>query len=314
MQTTTLLITGAGGTVGRLLIDHFLKDPAIRIKALERSEMAMADLINIYGNNSRVELLLADLLDIPSYRDELKDCNAIIHCAALKHVIIGKHFPERQAYENVTAFCNLIREARNSKIQRFLFCSTDKAAQPTGVMGASKHLLEFICRDAATPTFATGAVRFANIIGSNGSLLHVIQNRLKDGKDIILRDKRMTRYFLRPQDATELIAYALTNLQKGEVFIRDTPTARIEDVINVTMRHHDIPLERLKVSTEPTYENIHERLIAPDEILLTRKISQYFIIGGDQGVPLTNKEQERALSSSVDTISKQKIQELLYAE
>jgi len=311
-NSLTICITGAGGTVGRLLVEHYLRNPQVTIKAIERSEMAMAELLATFQNNPRLEPILADLLDAPSFQGALTDCDVVIHCAALKHVLIGKQFPERQAYENVTAFYNLIRAARGAKVQKFLLCSTDKAAQPTGVMGATKHLLEFICRDAATPTFATGAVRFANILGSNGSLLHVIQNRLKDGGDITLRDPRMTRYFLRAPEVVELIDYALTHIQNGEIFTRDTPTARIQDVIEVAFEHYGIPEHRLRMTTQQTQENTHERLISPDEVYLTRKASHYFIVRGTHGATLTQVEQERALSSSTQNLSKNQIRTLLY--
>ncbi|HSX29635.1 MAG TPA: polysaccharide biosynthesis protein [Candidatus Saccharimonadales bacterium] len=312
----TLFITGAGGSVGQSLIKYFLSNnPKIRIKALERSEMAMAELLALYGNNQRVKPILADLLDFKGLQHELQGCDAVIHCAALKHVIIGKFYPERQAYENVTAFYNIISAAKAAGVPKFIFCSTDKAAQPTGVMGASKHLLEFICRDSATPTFNTATVRFANIIGSNGSLLRVIDSRIKDGADIVLRDERMTRFFLRQENAIALIDYALNHAHLGEIFVRDTPAARIKDVMEVVLEARNIPLSRIKPSREKIFENLYERLVAPEEIEHTRIVDEvYFTVGGQKGAELSRLDAKRALSSSNGTIDKQAIKELIYGK
>lgn len=314
MTATTILITGAGGTVGRLLVDHYLKDPSITIKALERSEMAMAGLLGAYDNEPRVECILADLLDPSSFRNALKDCDMVIHCAALKHVTIGKHFPERQAYENVTCFYNLIRESRASGVKKFLFCSTDKAAQPTGVMGGSKHLLELVCRDAATDTFATGTIRFANILGSNGSLLPLLQSKLDNDEDFILRDERMTRYFLRSHEVIELVTYALAHMKQGEIFIFDSPSALIKDVVEVVFEHAGMPQKKITLATAPAYENIHERLVSQDERSRTLRRDGFFVIDGDAGEEPTSTDYERAFSSSVGNISKAEIKKMIYGE
>jgi UDP-N-acetylglucosamine 4,6-dehydratase len=312
MIKSTVLITGAGGTVGRLLIDHYLKDSSIRIKALDRSEMGMAKLLIAYENNPRIEPILGDLLDLSSFRGALSGCDTVIHCAALKHVTIGKHFPGRQAYENVTSFYNLINEARRSGVKKFLFCSTDKAAQPTGVMGSTKHLLEHVCRDAATDSFATGSIRFANILGSNGSLLQVLYDRLQNGKEFTLRDERMTRYFLRSHEVIELASYALAHMQKGEIYIFSTPSALIKDVVGVVFDHYESPRENLKIAVTPSYENIHERLISHDEKSRTRRNGRFLIVGGSGGKELTSAEFERAFSSSVGNLTKAEIKDMLY--
>lgn len=312
MTETTILITGAGGTVGRLMIDHYIKDPAVHIKALERSEVAMADLLASYSGNTQIEPILADLLDTSSFRNALQDCDVVIHCAALKHVVIGKYFPARQAYENVTSFCNLITAARESGVKKFLFCSTDKAAQATGVMGGSKHLLEFVCRDSATDTFATGTIRFANILGSSGSLLRIIQDMRTHENDFTLRNKDMTRYFMRPNDVIELATYALSNMKRGEIFIYDTPSALIQDVIEVAFEHYNLPQSRLKITTMMTHENIHERLISQDEKPRTLRQADFFIIDGTNGEKLTTAEYERASSSSISNLTKPDIKKLIY--
>lgn len=312
MNQTTILITGAGGTVGRLLIDHYVKDPTIRIKALERSEVAMADLLNAHGNTTQIEPILADLLDVSSFRESLAGCDIVIHCAALKHVVIGRHFPGRQAYENITSFYNLVNAARESGVKKFLFCSTDKAAQPTGVMGSAKHLLEFVCRDSATETFSTGTIRFANIIGSSGSLLKVIENLSASKNDFTLRDTRMTRYFLRPQEVLELADYALSHMKNGEIFIFDTPSALIKDVAEIAFEHYGLSHKQLKIATTPTHENIHERLISADERQRTVRNGKFFIIDGSEGKQLTEDEYRRASSSSSNNLQKDAIRDLIY--
>lgn len=314
MQKYTVLITGAGGTVGQMLMAHYSRQPDVNILALERSEQAMAKLVNLYGEHPSVKLHLADLLHPTSFQDIVNGCDAVVHCAALKHVLIGKRFPERQARENVDAFCNIFQWARLARVKKFLLCSTDKAATPTSVMGATKYLLERICISGSTENFCASAVRFANVIGSNGSLLPSIKAQLSEGRDVVLRNPQMTRYFMHQTDTVALIQFALENMVGGEVFTYDTPAALVKDVIEVVLDKMDMPTSRLKIATSETHENINERLVSPDEIGSVRKIGHFFVINGHDGESINELDKQRALSSAMAKLTKEQIKELLYAK
>lgn len=311
-MSEVILITGAGGTVGSLLVGHIIKNTRDTVHAVERSEQAMAFLALRYGDNPRVKLCLGDLLDPQSFAHAADNVDTVIHCAALKHVAIGEAFPDRQARENVTGFCNIIQIARSRGVKKFLLCSTDKAATPTSVMGATKYLLERICINATTAEFKASAVRFANILGSNGSLLHLIEDRIKKGDNITLRDKRMTRYLMHKHHATDLIFYAVKNMQGGEIFTFAAPTARVEDIMKVAVEHYGGDHSRIVHTQAITRENIDERLFSAEELHFVRKSGSFLSMHGTQGDALTEDERLHALSSTTNTLSGNDLREYLF--
>jgi UDP-N-acetylglucosamine 4,6-dehydratase len=310
-HTHTVLIAGAGGSVGRMLMAHFTKDTTVQVRALERSEQAMAELVALYGKNPNVTLCLGDLLDPDSFKQVLDGCDAVIHCAALKHVLIGQTFPTRQARENVNGFCNILEYAQQAGVRRFLLCSTDKAATPTSVMGATKYLLERLCMNASTDSFSAAAVRFVNVIGSNGSLIPIIESRLATRHPVTLRHKQMTRYFMHQHDAVALICHALERMQGGEIFTYNAAAARVQDVMETVLEHHGADASHIVLAQEPTKENIDERLVSPEEMPHLRKSDRFLVLHG-KGDGLMEHEKQNALSSSAIMLQKEKIKELLY--
>ncbi len=312
MEKTTILITGAGGSVGQMLLAHFVKDPSLQIRALERSEQAIAELLHLYKDNKNIELYFADLMQPETLSEPLSGCDIVIHCAAYKHVNIGKAFPTQQVQENITAFCNILNLSRRAKIKKFLFCSTDKAATPTSVMGSTKYLLEQICMNATTPSFTAAAVRFGNILWSNGSLLPLIEKKIMADQDITLNHEQMTRYLMHKHEVIDLILFALENMRGGEIFTYNAVAASIKDVMEVVLEKSAKKQPKIVISTKATHENIHERFIHPEEAGKVRKQGQFLAIHTSYGNKPDQEELERALSSKTKLLSKSEIKKFLY--
>ncbi len=318
MKNKTILLTGAGGTVGQMLMSDLTKNPFYEIHALERSEQAMAELLNQYGDNKKVKLYLADLLRLESIKEPLDGCEIVIHCAALKHVKIGNTFPTQQAQENLNGFSNILNLARIAGVNKFLFCSTDKAATPTSVMGATKYLLEQICITASTATFNTAAVRFGNILWSSGSLLPLVEKRLAAGQDILLTDKRMTRYLMHQNEVLNLIKFALDTMDGQEIFTYQAHAARVNDILEVAIEQMVETTIRRKPQIitlqKPFQENLHERFIRPEEVEKVRKSGYFLILNGIRGEKPTDREIQYALSSNNNLLSKNELKQFLYAQ
>lgn len=211
-----IAITGAGGTVGMSLTKYFLKiNPEAEIRAIERSETAVFQLIDLAKENINLKVFLVDLINYPDAEEALRGSNVIIHCAALKHVVVGFSFSEELARQNVNCFCNIVKIAKKYKVGKVLLCSTDKSSTPTSVMGASKLLLEKIAHFSSDEFSKFSSIRFGNILNSSGSIIPRVMTKLTNGERVDINHKDMTRYVIIEDDFLNLISYSLDNMQGG---------------------------------------------------------------------------------------------------
>lgn len=311
-----ITITGAGGTVGLILIEHFLKKN-IEIRAIERSEIAMANLIDISKNNDNLKIFLIDLIDDRYLGTVIRGSDVIIHCAALKHVSVGANFPEELAIQNVVSFSNIVKLAKKYKIKKTLLCSTDKAATPTSVMGASKLLLEKIVCFSSNEKASFAAVRFGNILNSSGSVIPKITSRLYKGNQIEITDFRMTRYVLLDNDVIKLIEYALMKMKGGEIFIPNVSSIKISDLIDTIVEifciKNNLSKKEIKIIEGKNLhkENLHEKMINCDEIKFLYKSESYFILDINKRGYKEKFNYSSLLGSDNFNISKEKIEKML---
>ncbi len=313
-----ITITGAGGTVGLILVEHFLGlGRNIEVRAIERSEIAMSNLIDISRNSSNLKNFLIDLNSSVDLEDVIKGSDVIIHCAALKHVSVGATFPEELAIQNVCSFGNIVRLAKKYEVKKVLLCSTDKAATPTSVMGASKLLLEKIVCFSSNKKTAFAAVRFGNILNSSGSIIPKIISRLNKKEDIKIVDNKMTRYVLLHTDVIKLIEYALHKMKGGEIFIPNVNSVMIVDlvktIVEIFCEKNNLSKEKIKILTgENLYkENVNERMANFDELSFLFESDGYFILDMNGKNYGKSCKQINIPSSEKNTISKEEIKELL---
>ncbi len=232
----SILITGAGGTVGIELIRSFAKKKTPpKIIAIDRCEHALMRLLALQKNiEYDFEIKYVDLCKSESgILENLNNVETVIHCAAMKSVQIGYLFPEELATQNILAFANLKQVAIKSGVKKVLLCSTDKAASPTSVMGSSKLLLERICSVSSNEVTKFASIRFGNILNSSGSVIPTMLNSVKEKGKIYITDKDMTRYILTKDDFLELVFFALENMKGGEVFIPVCKSMNILDLSSV---------------------------------------------------------------------------------
>ncbi len=233
MSQRTIVITGAGGSVGLSLVKEFVQSDRCVVHAVERSEPGCIPLLELSRTHGNIKLFVADVRDDVVMDMALDGAEILIHCAAMKRVDIGNIAPEELASQNVTSFVAIARRAKLRKVSKFLFCSTDKSTNPTSVMGASKLLLERISHFASNDQTRFAAVRFGNILGSTGSMIprmvcHSVRDRL-----IQLTDPHMTRYVMTNGQAVDLIRFALKDMKGGEIYCPVLPAVNIRNVVEV---------------------------------------------------------------------------------
>jgi FlaA1/EpsC-like NDP-sugar epimerase len=228
LQGKTVLVTGAGGSIGSEIVAQVLRFMPEAVVAMDNDETHLHDGMLRWDAPAGTKLIpaLCDLRDqeklqhlIDKYQPEV-----VYHAAAHKHVPILETWPEEAIKTNVVGTANLIAAVRDTRTERFVLISTDKTVEPKGVMGASKRLAEMLTQSAAD-TSKNGciyaAVRFGNVLGSRGSVVPTFMEQIRRGGPVTITDERMTRYFMTISEAVELVLQASALADRGEVFVLD---------------------------------------------------------------------------------------------
>jgi FlaA1/EpsC-like NDP-sugar epimerase len=281
----TVIVTGAGGSIGSELARQVLRFSPAKLLLLERAEFALFNIdrsLREHINGSAVIPLVADVGDetrlrsiFESYRPEV-----VIHAAAHKHVSLMESNPAEAIKNNVLNTRLLASLTAEFKAEAFVLISTDKAVRPTSIMGASKRLAELVVQDIGRLcTTRMVAVRFGNVIGSNGSAVPIFQEQIRQGGPLTITDKRMKRYFMTIPEAAQLVLQASALGRGGEVFIlhMGEPVSIMELAETLIMLsglkpHQDIKIvetgmrpgeklyEELRFETEETLPTSHAKI------------------------------------------------------
>jgi FlaA1/EpsC-like NDP-sugar epimerase len=207
LEGKRVLITGAGGSIGSEIARQVAAFVPERLMLLDHDETHLHDVVSEIPG--RVEPLLADIRD-PFVIDEMfrrYRPDVVFHAAAHKHVPILERFPCEAIRTNVLGTRNVVEAAARSDVSHFVCISTDKAADPSSAMGASKWIAEQIVLDAV-PNANFRAVRFGNVMGSRGSVIPTFQRQISSGGPVTVTDPRMTRWFMSIAEAVRLVLHA----------------------------------------------------------------------------------------------------------
>lgn len=221
----TVMVTGAGGSIGSELARQVIRFSPERLLLVERAEFALFNIdrsLRELDFGRSIVPLVADIGDVPRIRAifETYRPQVVIHAAAHKHVPLMESNPSEAIKNNVLNTRFLSETAAEYEAEAFVMISTDKAVRPTSIMGASKRLAELVAQDVGrTSQTRFVAVRFGNVIGSNGSAVPIFQEQIRKGGPLTITDKRMRRYFMTIPEASQLVLQASTIGKGGEVFI-----------------------------------------------------------------------------------------------
>lgn len=230
---TCVLVTGAGGSIGSELCRQIIRFKPKRLLMVDINENGLYMLEQEF-NRMRMHETLDAHIEIKSYITSIRDKEAleslfalehpdvVYHAAAHKHVPLMETRPMEAVKNNVFGTNNVIQTCIQFKVKRFIMISTDKAVNPTNVMGATKRMTELILQahgDNGITKMA--AVRFGNVLGSNGSVIPIFKNQIAEGGPITITDKRIERYFMTIPEAAQLVLQAGFYASKGEIFVLD---------------------------------------------------------------------------------------------
>ncbi len=306
----TVAVTGGGGSIGSELCRQIAKYRPKRLVIIDIYENNAYDLQNELKSNYpklNMEVLIASVRDkerideiFAAYKPAI-----VFHAAAHKHVPLMEDSPAEAIKNNVFGTYNVARSAIEHDVERFVMISTDKAVNPTNVMGATKRMCEMIVQSMqgkSNTDFV--AVRFGNVLGSNGSVIPLFKKQIEKGGPITLTDKRIIRYFMTIPEAAQLVLQAASYAEGGEIFVLDMgEPVKIYDLAENLIRlsglkpHVDIEIQ--EIGLRPG-EKLYEELLMNEEGLKDTKHKKIFI---GKAIEVTGQEVEEKLKILTDAVA-----------
>ena len=305
-----VLVTGAGGSIGSELVKQCLGfDPDLLV-LFDQSENNLFHVENMchkYDNNIGVQPILGDIRDkrilstvFGSFRPDV-----VLHAAAYKHVPMQEQNPWEAVQTNIQGTINLVECAEAFDVERFVLVSTDKAVNPTNVMGASKRVAEQVIQARSVDTSVKYmAVRFGNVIGSSGSVIPTFQEQIKNGGPVTITDPNIKRYFMSIPEAAQLILQAGSIGKGGEIFVLDMgESVLIKDIAVELIKLSgftpdvDIPIDYIGLRPG---EKMFEELITKGENITDSPHEKIMILKNEvkHGWNRTLAESEKVVASS----------------
>lgn len=278
----TVLVTGACGTVGAELTRQLVAAGAARIVCIDNNESELFFLQESWRSTGRVECYLADIRDPESLRLRMQGVETVLHAAALKHVGLCEESPAQAIRTNIDGTQNVIDAALANDVARVVFTSTDKAVNPTSVMGTSKLMGERLMTAASLSNrnrrTVFASTRFGNVLGSRGSVVPLFRRQIEAGGPITLTDRRMTRFIMTLEEAATLVLRSALLAVGGEVFITKMPVARIENIAeHMRARLGGDAIEIVEIGVKPG-EKMYEELMNDEEVRRSYDVGEFFTV------------------------------------
>jgi len=289
MHKKRILVIGGCGTVGRDLVRQLLEEHAIEeLIVLDNNESELFFLEQQFSSHAYARFFLGDVRDVNKLSRLMENIDIVFHTAAFKHVILCERSPMEAVQTNIVGVQNVILAARENEIQRVIFTSSDKAVNPTNVMGTSKLMGERLMTAANSNSRGNGqlfaSTRFGNVLGSRGSVIPIFREQIRRGGPVTLTDPGMTRFIMSIKEAVRLVIDSVSLMQGGEVFVTKMPVIRIKDLAEImiaelapTYGYNEKAIDLNIIGTKPG-EKMYEELMNFEETRRSVELPRYFSV------------------------------------
>jgi len=283
-----VLITGAAGTVGREMVSHLSGLEPEELRLMDNNESEVFFLAEEYRGKDFVRCFLGDIRDRHKLMKLCDDIDIVIHAAAFKHVILSEYNPYDVVQTNIIGTENIIEAASACGVERVIFTSSDKAVNPTNVMGTSKLMGERLITAANAVKHSQRTIfsstRFGNVIGSRGSVVPLFAKQIRGGGPVTLTDERMTRFVMTVPEAARLVLKSAVLARGGEVFVTKMPVVRISDLAHVMIEilapahgFHPARIEVTEIGAKAG-EKLYEELMTDEETGRSLELGDMFVV------------------------------------
>jgi len=277
-----ILVTGGAGSIGSILVEKLLEYEPRIVRVFDYDETRLVELKRRLGEREDVRHLVGDIKDKDRLRYAVEGIDIIFHTAALKHVEECEYNPFEAVKTNVVGTQNVIDAAIQEEVEKVVFTSSDKAVNPTNVMGATKLLCERLItaanyyKGARRSVFSS--VRFGNVVGSSGSVIPVFLDQIRRGGPVTLTDPNMTRFIMSGDQAIKLLIKATELARGGEIFIFKMHAIRISELAEVMIEKFGKGRVEVKVIGKKPGEKLYEELMTENEAERALETDEMFIV------------------------------------
>tara|TARA_B100001029_G_C15062737_1_gene460071 strand:- start:4882 stop:5886 length:1005 start_codon:yes stop_codon:yes gene_type:complete len=279
IKNKTILVTGGTGSFGQKFIETCLKLGPKKIIIYSRDELKQFEMQDKFNNNKNFDKLrffIGDVRDLSRLKLAMENVDYLIHAAALKQVPAAEYNPWEAVKTNVIGAQNVIEAALARGVKKVVALSTDKAAAPINLYGATKLVSDklFIAANniRGSKKIKFSVVRYGNVLGSRGSLIPFLIKH-KKSKFFTITDKRMTRFNITLEDSVKLVIFALKSMIGGETFVPKIPTYKIVDIARAIDEKKKIKIVGIRPG-----EKLHEEMITKSDSVNTLEFKSFFII------------------------------------
>ena len=287
IENRVILVTGGGGSIGSELCRQIMKFNPKKLVVLDIYENNAYDLqmeLNKKYPDNKPDVVIASVRDMARIDDIFRKYRPYIvfHAAAHKHVPLMEDSPGEAVKNNVFGTYNVAKCADKYGVKRFVMISTDKAVNPTNIMGATKRICEMIVQTAQQNSKTEFVcVRFGNVLGSNGSVIPLFMKQIEEGGPVTVTDKRITRFFMTIPEAAQLVIQAASYAKGGEIFVLDMgEPVKIYDLAKNLIRlsgfKPGVDIQVVECGLRPG-EKLYEELLMSEEGLANTSHNKIFI-------------------------------------
>ena len=280
-----LLITGGTGSFGNAMLKGFLNSDLKEIRIFSRDEKKQEDM-RIEYKNDKLNFVIGDIRDLHNINNAMAGVDFVFHAAALKQVPSCEFYPMQAVQTNILGAENVLEAAARNNVKRVVVLSTDKAVYPINTMGMSKAVMEKLAvskardpRVQAVDAVYT-ATRYGNVMASRGSIIPLFIKQIKEGKPLTITNPKMTRFMMSLDQSVELVLFAFTNGNPGDIFVQKSPGATIETLAQAIKELFNADNE-IQIIGERHAEKMYETLCAKEEMAKAEDMGDFYRIPAD---------------------------------
>ena len=285
-KNKTLMITGGTGSFGNAVLNRFLATDIGEIRIFSRDEKKQDDMRHEYQAKmpevaNKIKFYIGDVRDLQSVRGAMTGVDYIFHAAALKQVPSCEFFPMEAVRTNVIGTDNVLTAAIEFGVESVICLSTDKAAYPINSMGMTKAIEEkvAIAKSRMSGKTKICCTRYGNVMCSRGSVIPLFIDQIRAGKPITITDPNMTRFLMNLDEAVDLVKFAFTNANPGDLFIQKADASTIGDLAKAVQQLFGDTGTNI-IGTRHG-EKLYETLMTREERLRSEDMGQYFRVAAD---------------------------------
>lgn len=297
------IIFGGSGSFGTAMTKRLLETTDAKIRIFDRNEKLQFEHKQKF-NNPRIEYVIGDIRDYKAVYNALEDVDYVFLASAMKHIDKCEANPDECKKTNIDGCINVINASIEREIKKLIFLSTDKATSATTIYGASKLFVELYCQAVDNKKTDIIRTRYGNVFGSNGSVAWIFDKLSKEGKTLTVTNPDMTRFFMKLDEAIDLVLFALENGTNGDLFVYNNKACTIQELANLFSDKQEVVGQRCLEKTD-------EALLTVQELNHSMLYDNKYFRVNLKDIPLDDFHKEPLTSDNCGRLSQEELNDLL---